>query len=187
MATDRTLLLFEAVERDLYTFLRHVSPATLAQTVRALRLAAEEIDGLEALRAAAGRLRRGEFEARSTTSFLHEPARDPFRRLRRARQHRSAEAQAREAAALASLVAGKRVALVGPSVSIAGGGAGAAIESFDLVVRTNFQWPVPAGLVADLGSRMDILYHCCNGDFPVADLFVPELARTRFVCWQANS
>jgi hypothetical protein len=116
-----------------------------------------------------------------------EPARDPFRGLWRARQHRSAAAQARERAALAALVTDKRVVLVGPSISIVGSRAGAAIDACDVVVRMNFQWPVPAALIADAGARMDVLYHCCNGDFPVADLFVPEFARTRFVCWQANA
>lgn len=34
----------------------------------------------------------------------------------------------------------------------------------------------------DVGARMDVLYHCCNGDHPVSRLFVPAFRETRFVC-----
>jgi hypothetical protein len=71
---------------------------------------------------------------------------------------------------------------VGPSQSIVGTEQGRAIDDRDLVVRINHQWPVPPARVPDVGARMDILYHCCNGDFPVARLFVPGFERTRFVC-----
>jgi hypothetical protein len=185
VAADRTLLLFSIFRRNLYTFL-HASPATVASFVRALRLTAAEIDELEALQRRARRMSRLEFEDDLANTPL-ESAHDPFRRLRRAQQHRSAAVQARENAAFADLVVGKRLALVGPSISSVGGKRGAATEACDVVVRMNFQWPIPAALIADLGTRMDVLYHCCNGDFPVADLFLPGFAETRFVCWQANS
>lgn len=88
------------------------------------------------------------------------------------------------AARFRSLVAEKRVVVVGPSRSIIGSKQGEYVEAFDLVVRINHQWPVPDGLITDLGRRMDILYHCCNGDYPVSRLFVPEFQRTKFVCYE---
>lgn len=183
MAADRTLLLFTVLQRNLHAFLRHASAATVAPVVRALRLTGAEIDELEALRSRARRMSRVEFE----DNLANAPSpHDPFRRLRRARKHRSAAVQARENAAFAALLGDKRLALVGPSISSVGGNRGAAIEACDLVVRMNFQWPIPAALTADVGTRMDVLYHCCNGDFSVADLFLPAFAETRFVCWQAN-
>jgi hypothetical protein len=84
----------------------------------------------------------------------------------------------------AALLKGKRVALVGPSRSVVGSRQGRRLEDFDLVARINFQWPVPPERVADVGARMDILYHCCNGDVPIDRLFQPGFERTRFVCWQ---
>jgi hypothetical protein len=51
-------------------------------------------------------------------------------------------------------------------------------------VRINHQWPVPDALTADVGARMDILYHCCNGDHPVARLLVPLFRDTKFVCFE---
>ncbi len=79
------------------------------------------------------------------------------------------------------LLTGKRVVLVGPAQHTIGLKKGAEIESFDLVVRLNFQWPVAKDVESDLGSRMDILYHCCNGDFPIERLLVPELRNAKFV------
>src|SRR6185369_15311983 len=186
VAADRTLHLFTTLERNLYTFLRHASLPTIAQAVRALRLTAAEIERLETLRARAHRMSRAAFEDRLANTSV-ESAHDPFRRLRRAQTHRSAATQARENAAFAALVGNKRLVLVGPSISSVGSNRGAAIEACDVVVRMNFQWPIPAALGADVGARMDVLYHCCNGDFPVADLFVPGFAQTRFVCWQSNA
>ena len=182
VAADRTLLLFTTLQRNLYTFLHDASPATVATLVRALRLTAAEIDELESLQSRARRMSRVEFEA----NLASTTAPDPFRRLRRAQEHRSAAVQAREDAAFAALVRDKRLALVGPSISSVGANRGAAIEACDVVVRMNFQWPIPSALETDVGTRMDVLYHCCNGDFPVADLLVPGFAETRFVCWQAN-
>lgn len=186
MAADRTLLLFTTLDRHLYAFLREAPPVTIAQVKRALRFTAAEMDGLETLRTRAQWMSRSAFEE-YLAGAPGDSTHDPFRRLRQAQQHRSAAVQARDHAALAALIGGRRVALVGPASSSVGSDRGAAIEACDVVVRMNFQWPIPAALVADLGARMDVLYHCCNGDFPVADLFVPAFAQTRFVCWQANA
>jgi hypothetical protein len=85
-----------------------------------------------------------------------------------------------------TFLADKRVALVGPSLSIIGSGYGSDIEQYDLVVRMNHHWPIDPGLVSDVGSRMDILYHCCNGDHPVKRLFTPGFSRTQFVCYETE-
>ena len=78
----------------------------------------------------------------------------------------------------------RSVALVGPSRSIVGSGEGAAIESFDLVARMNFQWPVPDHLVPDVGRRMDVLFHCCNQDFPASWFARADFADTRIAFYE---
>jgi hypothetical protein len=83
-----------------------------------------------------------------------------------------------------ALLRRKRVALVGPSRSIAGSAQGKHIESYDLVVRMNFQWPIPEHLHTDAGTRMDILYHCCNGDAPVRTLLNELFLSTQFACFE---
>jgi hypothetical protein len=88
---------------------------------------------------------------------------------------------------LRQLVAGRRVALVGPSRSIEGSGYGPAIDRCDLVVRLNHQWPIAPDRLTDLGRRMSILYHCCTDDYPIERLFTPEFAETRFVCYELNA
>ncbi len=61
----------------------------------------------------------------------------------------------------AGVVRGKRVAVVGPALSVEGSGQGPLIESNDLVVRINRGYVIPDALVADIGRRTDILYHSC--------------------------
>lgn len=80
--------------------------------------------------------------------------------------------------------AGQRVVLTGPADYPVGAGQGQWVDGFDWVVRINFQWPLPESLVPDLGRRMDVLYHCCNGDYPVDRLFVAGFEQTRFVCME---
>lgn len=77
---------------------------------------------------------------------------------------------------------GRRVILTGPADYTVGAGRGEWVEGFDWVVRLNFQWPLPDTLAPDLGRRLDVLYHCCNGDHPVERLFVPGFERAQFVC-----
>ena len=107
------------------------------------------------------------------------PFEPSWRRDVRAAQ-RAAERRSR------SLLRGKRVVIVGPADYAAGAGKGPMIESFDLVARVNFQWPVPPELAADFGTRMDILYHCCNGDYPVELLARPGFENTLFACVEHN-
>lgn len=54
----------------------------------------------------------------------------------------------------------KRIIVVGPSPSLEGTGKGEFIDSFDLVVRINKGYPVEPTMVQDIGSRVDIHYHC---------------------------
>ncbi len=85
---------------------------------------------------------------------------------------------------LSELLNKKRIVLVGPSKSIVDSNQHDIIESFDLVVRMNFGWPVPKYLHSDMGKRLDILYHCCNPDRPIEKLFIPEFEKVKFVCWE---
>lgn len=87
---------------------------------------------------------------------------------------------------LCDLVRGKDVVLIGPSAYTTGSKRADWIESFDLVARINFQWPVVEDRRADLGSRMDLLFHCCNGDYPVDSLFCGDFKKIKFVCLEQN-
>jgi len=84
-------------------------------------------------------------------------------------------------AELLEIFEGKKVVLTGPSEHIVGLGQGTHIEGFDLVARINFQWPIPLAYQQDLGKRMDILFHCANGDFNVGPLFNKDFKRTQAV------
>lgn len=54
-----------------------------------------------------------------------------------------------------------RVALLGPSASVLENTA-AEIESYDVVVRINADWPVPPERQSFIGKRLDVLYHNCS-------------------------
>ena len=82
---------------------------------------------------------------------------------------------------------GKTVAIVGPSSCVVGSGFGKAIESHDLVARINHQWPIKKELENDLGSRMDLLFHCCNGDFPIRRMFVAGFESVQHICFENNT
>jgi hypothetical protein len=58
----------------------------------------------------------------------------------------------------AAFLKGKRVACVAQATSIVGSGQGPLIDSYDLVVRTNYGLEIPEELVPDIGTRCDILY-----------------------------
>lgn len=82
---------------------------------------------------------------------------------------------------LARLVGGKRVCVVGPSRGALRNPPG-LIESYDVVVRLNFTWPVRTEWREQMGTRCDVLYHCCNhvGDVRTI-LDAPGFAETKFV------
>lgn len=52
----------------------------------------------------------------------------------------------------------KNVAIVGPATSLIGSGCGSEIDTFDLIVRHNNSYPVPAELQYDYGTRCDVLF-----------------------------
>lgn len=84
-------------------------------------------------------------------------------------------------AQLEQLVRGRRVALVGPSRSIVASGYGPVIDGHAIVARLNHGWPVPEWLRPDQGTRLDLLYHCCNGDYPL-DAILGQAPWPRHVC-----
>jgi len=57
---------------------------------------------------------------------------------------------------------GKRICLVGPAGYMVGSELGEEIDSYDIVVRLNKAHPVPIDRRNDIGSRIDVLYHCLN-------------------------
>jgi len=59
-------------------------------------------------------------------------------------------------------VTGKRIALVGPAATLAGSRMGAFIDDHDIVVRLNHSWPLPEAFKADIGARIDVIYHNMN-------------------------
>ena len=64
-----------------------------------------------------------------------------------------------------SMVAGKRVAVIGRAASIHGSGHGPEIDSADVVVRVNWVLPLDPEHAPDIGTRTDLIYHCwrnCN-------------------------
>jgi hypothetical protein len=100
------------------------------------------------------------------------------------RHDRVGWAQACELGALNDLLRDRRVALVGPSQHIVGSRSASRIESYDVVVRLNNQWPVPPKLRADLGTRMDVLFHCCNNDTSIEWIFREAIRDTRLICYE---
>jgi hypothetical protein len=164
----------------LYGLLRHLTVEELSRRFARWRFTAREVDALLRLRPLAHRHDLDRFSERLREAVQESP--DDYPPVLRPRNITyDREARRREYGAL---LQGKRVALVGPSRSVVGAGQGRRLEAFDLVVRVNFQWPIPPDLVVDVGARMDVLYHCCNGDVPIDRLFRPGFERTRFVCWQ---
>jgi hypothetical protein len=86
----------------------------------------------------------------------------------------------------AEFLRNKSVVIVGPCASILGSQQQQFIHSHDVVVRVNHGWPVAEHMHADLGSRVDVIYHCCNGDYPIKRLFSPEFAKVDYVCYQVG-
>lgn len=164
----------------LYGLLRRVTADDLRKRFTGWSFTAREMRSLLSLRPLAQRHDFEDFAAHLREALRQSP--EDYPPVLRPRQPAiDLEARRRQYGAL---LKGKRVALVGPSRSVVGSGQGQEIEGYDLVVRINFQWPIPPSLIADVGKRMDILYHCCNGDVPITRHFRRGFEQTRFVCWQ---
>lgn len=76
---------------------------------------------------------------------------------------------------LDKILEGKRVVLTGPSRCVMQNPPG-YVDSYDIVVRINHQWPIPEEKQANFGTRMDLLYHCCSGVDPVRNIFSDDFA-----------
>jgi hypothetical protein len=164
----------------LYLLLRLHSEEAVEARFRHWRLTERESRSLLALRPLARELDIPSFERRLEKAVCACAA--DFPPILRPGERAAGSSTRRKE--FAALLRGKNVALVGPSESTVGSGQGERIESRDLVVRMNFQWPVPPALQPDIGKRMDVLYHCCSGDIPIEGLFRDGFEATRFVCWQ---
>lgn len=164
----------------LYELLREVPADDLKKRFAGWNFTARETRSLLSLRPLA---QDHDFEhfSRRLDEVLQQSSEDYPPVLRPRQPSIELEARRRQYGAL---LQGKRVALVGPSRLVVGSGQGEEIDGYDLVVRINFQWPIPPSLIADVGKRMDVLYHCCNADVPITRLFQAGFEKTRFVCWQ---
>ncbi len=183
MAIERRLKKYFALKRpwNLYSYLhenlRTWSPGQTASYAAKCQLSRDETQALLVVTDLARRRSTKEFSSALDAAPFNVKEHFPIElpSLSFDADQRSKRSRYRE------LLAGKRVVLVGPAQHPIGLKKGAEIESFDLVARLNFQWPVAKDFEPDLGSRLDILYHCCNGDFPIESLLVPELRNAKFV------
>lgn len=166
-----------AFYRRLHADLLHLSEQGLQEIGRRAELPNAERQALAMLWALARETSPRAFwartEARAASDFADLPCYLPTKEF--------LKSQRQVAQAFAQAVAGKSVALVGPAAHLRGQAMGQEIDRLDLVVRLNYHWPVPPALRPDLGERADVLYHCCNGDFPIRGVLIPEFARLRFV------
>lgn len=78
----------------------------------------------------------------------------------------------------------KSIVLVGPSEYITRTSHGNMIDSFDIVVRMNNQWPVSDLLCGSIGKRTDVLYHCCNSDYNISRMLIDDLTDIKLLCLQ---
>lgn len=82
---------------------------------------------------------------------------------------------------------GKRVIIVGPASSSLNYLPGSEVDKFDIIVRVNKSPQIISGNEDYIGSRTDVLYHCCNED-PVTgggrlDADLLTMQRTRSVVY----
>lgn len=184
--SDRRGQMLLMVSQNLFSILKYSPPQTLTELERAMVLSADESDSFRELASQAHKLTEEKFQEHMLGWQVH-PERCPFLHAAATLiDHRGPEIQQQEQQAYHQLLRNRRVVIVGPALESQGKGLGAQIDAHDLVVRINFHWPVPEALHQDLGRRIDILYHCCNGDYPVSSLFDAAQGKLRFVCWQKN-
>ena len=170
-------------ERWFYHFFRESSDDSVLQECLDANLLLPQIEAVRTLAAHARQKKWKDYESYLIRSSASEIPALPFEWKGEAFLAKERAAAAR---ALKKAISGKRVIVVGPADYSAGLGRGSFVESFDWVARINFQWPIPEPRKADLGSRMDILYHCCNGNYPVNLLFQDGFEKTKFVCAERN-
>jgi hypothetical protein len=182
--SDRRLTLLLSIYSNLYNFLR--SPFSLEIATNLLNLTKTERRGLELEIQQANRLSEQEYWNWLRLSDSQEECFCLKRAIDQVCDHRSHLVQSSEKEKFYSLLDGKSVVIVGPAEYLHDKQRGMSIDSFDLVVRLNRHWPLSTEQRVDLGSRIDILYHCCNGDFSVAEQLRDQGRFARFVCWQDN-
>lgn len=84
------------------------------------------------------------------------------------------------------LVEGRQVALLGPAKYLTQACQGNHIDGHDLVCRINWCWPVPPDYHRYIGSRTDILGHCCHPWLNVRPLSLGGLKYLIFLDVQEN-
>ncbi len=173
--------LLNIINRSPQRFLRSLSDSELPLLCSQLRLLSDEIDLIRSLHNIAQTSTDREFEDVLLGYTAAHPGIFPLRSNRWDVQSTEELQQTFE-----SIVAGKRIVLVGPSSSLAGKSYGPEIDKFQLVARINFQWPVPQAMVPDVGQRLDILYHCCNGDRSIREQLTDSLQESAVICYQNN-
>lgn len=169
------------LNKQLYEYLRTVQAEDISEAARKLGLLDKELKFLETLLPVALNSEKQGFENYLTEAKMSCGVVYPFEVFLCAPGDQSLTTSR-----LGEYLSGKRVVLVGPAKSTIGRSQGKEIESYDVVVRLNFQWPISSELVVDIGSRMDMLYHTCNGDLSVDSILIPELRDTRFICYERN-
>lgn len=163
-----------------YGVLHQASAARIRDYCRSKWLTEQEFTALQAIHPVAASSKSARAFAKALDAFPEETLEAlPFAldRQREVRLERQLALRDR----MSAYLAGKCVALTGPATHGLDAAFGQEIEACDVVVRLNFQWPIPSPLTQHLGSRCDLLYHCCNGDYPLDSLFVPAFAKLRFV------
>lgn len=174
-------IFFNIINKDLYQFLRSKNADELNKATKNLRLFPSEIDFVFSLHQEAKIASKETFEKKIEQAASKYGVVFPFKLDYQADQEVGSVEKK-----FSKYLENKRVVVVGPSSTVVGENQGKEIESFDVVVRLNFQWPVADELVKDIGSRMDVLYHCCNADYFISDMFVEEFSQTKFACFQNN-
>jgi hypothetical protein len=82
----------------------------------------------------------------------------------------------------AELIEGKSVAIIAPAAYLLGSRQRARIESCDLIARINRGFPVPPGMVEDIGERTDILYHLLMVGMAASEqVFKPCIGKVGFI------
>ena len=175
---------YETIERGLYLILRDFTPEELERWCQRMGFTAAQHDYL---RWVAGETRGFTVDQLESFMFDHRHGMaSVFPGYVHAKDHELL-LKAGDPRKLHEYLRGKNVVLVGPAATLTGKGEGEAIDSFDVIVRMNQQWPIADADRTDLGSRIHILYHCCNGDFPVESIFTAGTGEMRFICYELGA